>query len=104
MPVRLRLRDLLLARISRDDAIEPPCQSDCCLSVARPAIPGELAARRKAAEILKHLAWISRPKFRVIRRLLREVILKGHARRSVISTEVENGASRASDMDGSAAR
>ena len=61
---------------------------DCGKSTSmkgRPVTLCELTTRRDARQIIEKFLWVSRPKFRVIRRLPREVILKGHARLSPYS-------------------
>src|SRR5260370_10753549 len=76
--VWLGVCDLLLARVRRDNAIECFRQLNCGLTISRCAIPRQRATPCNSAEIFKHLARITRPKLRVIRRLLRKMILETH--------------------------
>jgi hypothetical protein len=87
--MRLSIRDLFLACIRRDYTIKHRCQSDCRLSVSRPAIPREMATWRDASQIIEQFLWVPWSKFGVIRSLFRKMVFEGHNVPSVIPSEVE---------------
>src|SRR5206468_10143419 len=74
----LRVCDLLLAGIRRDDAVEHFREFNRSLAVSGCAVPSQRTTRCNTAEVFEHLARVTRPKPCVIRRLLRKMILETH--------------------------
>ena len=68
--VRLRVCDLLLARIRRDDAVEHLRELNRGLAISGCAVPSQCATRRDTGQVFEQLSRVTRPKRRVIGRLL----------------------------------
>ena len=68
--VWLCIRDLLFARVCRDDVLEEFTECDGSLAVAGCTIPGAFSIDRNAGKIRKQLARIMRAVFRIIARVI----------------------------------
>jgi hypothetical protein len=75
--MRGRVRDLVCARVRRDDLGEVRCESDGRLSVSRSRVPAALVPRRQRRDGPEELGRIRGPVAGVIACVAREVVLEG---------------------------